>query len=328
MEKYISKCLESLIIPSIDKLDIIVVNDGSKDKSSEIAHSYSDKYPDSIRVIDKENGNYGSCINAALPTIKGKYVKILDADDTFNTENLEKYIKLLSQYNESLIITNFIRKKENGKLINQQEYSYLIAKDVYRFNEILDFLANPKLTMHAVTFRSNVFKNLNYHQTEGISYTDNEWLFLPFSRVDEIRYINISIYELLRGREGQTMDSKVISKQLDHFEKILWNSINIYENNKNVSNPYVLNYFSKRIRIIAQVIYHNYLFINSEEFNEKLIKTDDKFKKIDIDLYNEILNNMKLSYFNSNISKYWISKGRKVNLPLIRILRNLKKIRN
>ena len=72
MEAYIGKCLDSLLIPEFDQVEVLVVNDGSKDRSSEIAHRYADRYPDSIRVIDKPNGNYCSCINAALPQCTGR----------------------------------------------------------------------------------------------------------------------------------------------------------------------------------------------------------------------------------------------------------------
>lgn len=75
MEAYLPQCLDSLLGPDVpvELLDIIVVNDGSRDRTSEIAHSYANRYPDSIRVIDKANGNYGSCINAALPTARGRW---------------------------------------------------------------------------------------------------------------------------------------------------------------------------------------------------------------------------------------------------------------
>lgn len=93
MEKYIGQCLDSLLIPEFDEVEILVVNDGYKDRSSEIAHSYANRYPDSIRVIDKSNGNYGSCINAALPVATGRYVKILDADDSFDTAEISKFYR-------------------------------------------------------------------------------------------------------------------------------------------------------------------------------------------------------------------------------------------
>ena len=77
MEKYLRRCLDSLIIDEegMKQLEVLVFNDGSKDSSSQIAHEYQDKYPDTYRVIDKNNGNYGSCINIGLKEAKGKYVK-------------------------------------------------------------------------------------------------------------------------------------------------------------------------------------------------------------------------------------------------------------
>lgn len=72
MEALLDQCLTSLVIPDKEKrakLDVIVVIDGATDHSSEIAHGYENRYPESFRVLDKKNGNYGSCINAALPLI-------------------------------------------------------------------------------------------------------------------------------------------------------------------------------------------------------------------------------------------------------------------
>ena len=84
MEKYLNKCLDSLIVENMNLLEVLIINDGSKDNSSNIAHVYENKYPNTFRVIDKENGNYGSCINRGIKEAKGKYIKVLDADDSFN----------------------------------------------------------------------------------------------------------------------------------------------------------------------------------------------------------------------------------------------------
>ena len=86
MEQYLRKCLDSLIVSeeNMQRLEVLVVNDGSKDSSSAIGHEYEAKYPQTFRVIDKENGNYGSCVNRGLKEATGKYVKVLDADDYFD----------------------------------------------------------------------------------------------------------------------------------------------------------------------------------------------------------------------------------------------------
>lgn len=96
MEGYLSKCLNSLLVPNINDLEIIIVNDGSKDNTLTIAREYQMRFPDSIKVIDKENGNYGSCINRGLLEATGKYVKILDADDYFNSDELTHFIRILA----------------------------------------------------------------------------------------------------------------------------------------------------------------------------------------------------------------------------------------
>lgn len=91
MEAYIGKCLDSLLIPEFDQVEVLVVNDGSKDRSSEIAHSYAERYPDSIRVIDKPNGNYGSCINAAL----------LNAQDAMSRYSMQMIRSILMHFPNS-----------------------------------------------------------------------------------------------------------------------------------------------------------------------------------------------------------------------------------
>ncbi|MDQ9822343.1 glycosyltransferase family A protein, partial [Acinetobacter sp. 163] len=75
--------------------EILVINDGSVDRSLEIAEVYHAKYPDSVRVVDKKNGNYGSCINRGLQEATGRYIKVLDADDSFDSSGLEQIVSFL-----------------------------------------------------------------------------------------------------------------------------------------------------------------------------------------------------------------------------------------
>ena len=98
MEAYLPKCLGSLIIDEqelLQKLDVIVVNDGSKDRTSEIAHEFETKYPGVFRVVDKTNGHYGSCINAGLAVATGTFIKVLDADDYYLTDIFKDYLAVV-----------------------------------------------------------------------------------------------------------------------------------------------------------------------------------------------------------------------------------------
>ena len=180
MEKYLRRCLDSLIIDEegMKQLEVLVINDGSKDSSSQIAHEYQDKYPDTFRVIDKENGNYGSCINRGLKEATGKYVKVLDADDWFDNKNFSKYVTFLNSVDCDMILTSFNRVDSDGNLIKTTTWE---VNDNKEFN--VDILPLVNIEMHAITYRTEILISMNYSQTEGISYTDTEWSIIPLQQV-------------------------------------------------------------------------------------------------------------------------------------------------
>ena len=113
----LSRCLDSLVNTSVaDFLDIIVVNDGSKDETLALARSYEQRYPDIIRVIDKENGGHGSTINASIPEAMGKYYKIVDSDDWVDKEGLERLVHALMETEADLVLNPFhIIDAQTGK---------------------------------------------------------------------------------------------------------------------------------------------------------------------------------------------------------------------
>ena len=185
MEKYLNKCLDSLLIKTgLEYLEVIVVNDGSSDSSLSIAQAYQQKYPDVFVIIDKTNGNYGSCINAGLPVAKGKYIKILDADDSFSTPILEELIKNINGIDVDLLLTDYVTIDEGGQTLSQSSYQYpeLQIFDFPRF--FTDRKASvPYIHMHNVAYKRENIIHIKYKQTEGISYTDVEWTFIPMKTI-------------------------------------------------------------------------------------------------------------------------------------------------
>ena len=92
-EKYLNKCVDSLLKGGED-VEIIIVNDGSKDNTIKIAREYEEKYPSIIKVVDKENGGHGSGINSGLEVATGLYFKCVDSDDWVDEDALKKLKKL------------------------------------------------------------------------------------------------------------------------------------------------------------------------------------------------------------------------------------------
>ena len=301
MEAYIGKCLDSLLIPEFDAVEVLVVNDGSRDRSSEIAHTYADRYPTSIRVIDKPNGNYGSCINAALPLATGRYVKVLDADDTFDTTAFSRFVRLISTVNADLLITDMVMVDECQHLINTSYRSHgkLIDGQIYSFSQISSQIES--LSMHSIAYKTDNFNRIQYKQTEGVSYTDNEWIFLPMSVCDTVIYFNIGdMYHYLVGRSGQTMDPNVyLTKSSDIFTVNL-NILKVYESAKGSNKILNIQYLRNRTKAHLYRSYCRSIKLKSSKYSEELRHFDDTIKNISPEIYKaleEIPLNNHTSYF-------------------------------
>lgn len=296
MEKYIGKCLDSLLIPEFDQVEVLVINDGSKDRSYEIAHEYADRYPKSIHVVDKNNGNYGSCINTALPLCTGRYVKVLDADDTFDNEVFSKFVQALKNIDEDLILSSAVKINENGevlKILDVKERT--IVNDSLKItleDAIKEGLWVPTLVMHNYTYKREVFKKVNYTQTEGISFTDNEWICYPMGGVKNICIINIPpMYRYLFGRIGQTVDSSQTQKNIPSYLKIVDRMLNEYDK---IKNDRIYSF------IIEKSIIGTMLTLFSHILSNPSTKYLGEFKKIDL----RILRNLPNVYHSLNNTKY------------------------
>ncbi len=322
MERYLDKCLSSLIIPSIESLDVIIVNDGSKDSTSEIAHGYSKRFPTVFHVIDKTNGNYGSCINVGIKEAKGKYIKVLDADDYFNPDDLEKYLQKISDIDVDLIITNYNIVNEDGQVTKKWNFSEVKPNSIYDIANIESNICDELFQMHAVTYRTENIRALNYRQIEGISYTDQQWMFLPMSMVQKVFYNDVFLYQYLVGREGQTVSSdayvrnfralQIISKQMiDDYHKIVINN----------------SYFKYRIRRQLETLYYILLIRKKEEeSNSALIEIDNQVKEQIPDLFEE-LNNIKLFGSPLKYIRYWRFNNRVNGLKLFKLVNKFIEIR-
>ena len=195
MEKYLNKCLDSLIVENMNLLEVLILNDGSKDNSSNIAHVYENKYPNTFRVIDKENGNYGSCINRGIKEAKGKYIKVLDADDSFNSKNLHLFLENIKNIDVDLILSDYVIVNESDEETRLGTYA-LPTNKIMKFEESISKIAN-NMQMHSVTYlRENILK-IEYQQTEGISYTDQEWIFIPAITAYKVYIIRFHYIDIL-----------------------------------------------------------------------------------------------------------------------------------
>jgi len=223
MEKYLRKCLDSLIIEDKEQfgqLEVLVINDGSKDSSSAIAHEYQDGYPNVFRVIDKENGNYGSCVNCGLKEATGKFFRLLDADDWFDNDQLKQFIQMLRDVSSDIVITGYT-KVEKGK--SNHIHSHLVEyNSVYEVDncDAAKLKLKELLVMHAMTYRTSLIRDIGLKLQTEISYTDIEYCYFPMSKAQTIVFLDLNLYQYSIGREGQTMQRENIIRDIDHLNKV------------------------------------------------------------------------------------------------------------
>ena len=108
VEKYLSKALESFLAGDVlDKIEVLIVNDGSKDSTATVANEYVEKYPETYRLINKQNGGHGSAINTGAEAANGKFLKVIDADDWVITDNLKELIEKLEVCESDVFLTPY-----------------------------------------------------------------------------------------------------------------------------------------------------------------------------------------------------------------------------
>jgi glycosyltransferase involved in cell wall biosynthesis len=262
MAQLLPRCLDSLLESGAgESFEAIVVNDGSKDDTLQVALRYRDANPGCIRVIDKPNGNYGSTINAALPQARGKYVKILDADDWFDPAALAKFVKELSGTDADMVVTHFTQIHPRGvkelakyNLYGKEPYEY---GKTYPLDQVLSDGYIRFFLMHSLAYKTQLLVRNGYRQTEGCSYTDLEWDVYPLFYARDIVFFDTNLYQYNLDREGQTMDPKVLARSLDQLGKVTENILGFYENypREELSperKAFLDQFFRNRIRLMAK----------------------------------------------------------------------------
>lgn len=228
IERFMDETLKSFIIPEIaDKIEVVIVNDGSKDNTSIKAHSYAKQYPDLFVVIDKPNGGYGSTINASSRAARGKYFKTIDGDDWVDQNGIVKLVKYLSTCDDDIVITNFQRvhdltRKTTPTVFSCSKYETSLVFD----SEYSDQL----LFMQAISIKTEILKRLELSITEHCFYTDIEYILTPVPQINTISFLNTFVYMYRIAVNEQSMSVEGKRKHIDEQLLVLKKMTMYYKN--------------------------------------------------------------------------------------------------
>ncbi len=218
-QDYLKVAVDSLLIGKSD-VEIIIVNDGSKDQTLVIANAYQKNYPDIIKVIDKENGGHGSTINAGLKIATGQYFKVIDSDDWVDQTSLIKLIEKIKEMNllnqePDLYITNFVYEHVADNTQYERDYSPNFPQNIlFNWEQTKDkFRYSKTLLMHGLVYKTSILRKSKLILPEHTFYVDNIVSNLPLPFVKTIYYMKLPLYRYFIGRADQSVSLKNITSR-------------------------------------------------------------------------------------------------------------------
>ncbi len=279
-EKYIKRCLDSIVVNSIkDKLEVLIVSDGSKDGSIDIAKEYEKKYPETVKIIEKENGGHGSTINKGLEIATGKYFRVLDSDDWFDTDNFIKFINLLGDINSDLVVTDYSKEHVYDGKSEHLVYKKLTSGMEYDFDNFdIDILDGEYFVMATSTYKTDILRKSGLKLLEKTFYVDMQYNVVPIVFVKKFTYLNLDVYRYFIGRPDQSINtSSFVKNHLNHDKVVKW-LIDFYiDNEKKLSNNKT-KYIKMILKYLIFTHYSIYcIYFDDKKSGYKLAKEFDKY---------------------------------------------------
>lgn len=211
VENYLRECLTSLCEQTLDDFEVLVVNDGSTDRSQEIIDEFVTAYPNLFTSLQKQNGGLGDARNYALPYVKGEYVTFLDSDDYVKKEAYQELYDLASEKQYDILMYDFEWFWEDGK----REHRSSLMGGIPEFNAHTFILANPAACNKL--FRSSLFSDHNIRFPVGLWYEDLACIPSLVQYGPNVGYLPKPYYQY-RQRNASIMNSAYSSRLLEIIE--------------------------------------------------------------------------------------------------------------
>lgn len=281
VEKYIDQTLKSICCEKImPYIEVFVIDDGGKDRTIDIARQYAEKYPDSIFPIHKENGGWGSTVNYSIQNASGKYFKLLDGDDYFNTDGLIELINVLKDIDADIIFTPYTRFDDaTGRVIAHFSVgnNMILEKkiDMMSVSDEIDF------AMHSSTFKTSLLQDNKVNILEHCFYTDNEYRTKAVAYAQSALFLNTDVYQYRVGREGQSVDLSGLKKHYKDSRRVVEEMISFCKKvNDLPTYNKVLNYTHNAISFCYEALIRLGYKTELKEYDEYLKQQGNEFYKI------------------------------------------------
>ena len=292
MESYLDRCVNSLLSASdISDLEVLIVDDGSKDGTLEYARKLERTNPGAVRAIHQENKGHGGAVNTGIAAATGMYVKVVDADDWVDPQAIDTVLATLRAQHDTdepidMLVTNYVYDKvakRHKTVVNFRRV--MEAGRVLGWDDLGKFGLAQYIIMHALTFRTQVVRDSGLKLPEHTFYVDNLFVFEPLPYVKKMYYMDVNFYRYYIGRADQSVNEKVMIGRIDQqlkVNKIMVDYVTAKKQflatHKKLRN-YMLNYLDIITTVSSIMLICSGTDENLEKKNElwKYIKQKDPF---------------------------------------------------
>ncbi len=234
-EDYLRQSLDSLL-GFDDDLDVIIVNDGSTDRTLEIARDYETRFPNLFRVVDKENGGHGSGVNKGIELAEGQYFYVLDSDDWVDRPALESVLDVIRKMEKEgdpvdLLLVDTVYEyaaDDSQKLMTFQKSVPTNQRISWR--DMKKLAIDQYFTLHCMIYRTDVLRQSGVRCPEHCFYVDNVIAYVPLPLVRSIYYLPVPLYRYFIGRDDQSVNTEVLIRRIDQHilvTKLLADSVDL-----------------------------------------------------------------------------------------------------
>lgn len=289
-QDYMENCIKSLL-PGGDDVEILVIDDGSKDSTADIADAYEKKYPGIVRAIHQENGGHGEAVNAGIRNATGLYFKVVDSDDWVDADAYQKILDKLrelagGQKTLDMLISNYVYEKVGAKRKKVMHYPSLPKDRIFTWNEA-KLHKGQYILMHSVIYRTKLLHECGLVLPKHTFYVDNIYVYKPLPNVKTMYYMDVDFYRYYIGREDQSVNEKVMIGRIDQqikVNKIMVDEFDLWK----IANPRLRHYMFNYLEIITVI--STVMLIRSGT-EENLLKKRELWKYIkdkDIRLFHHL----------------------------------------
>ena len=241
-----------------DRVEIIIVDDGSSDNTLQIAKKYEEKFPNIVRVIHQENGGHGEAVNTGIKNATGLYFKEMVAKDA----------------GLDMLVSNFMYDKQGARHKKIMRYRSAMTPGKMLGWEDIHFGRTQYLLMHSVIYRTKILRECGMELPKHTFYVDNIYVFQPLPYVKNIYYLDVCLYKYFIGRDDQSVHESVMIKRLDQQYRVTKLMLEIYNSSpkdqKN-ANDAMIHYFDMMMCVSS--------ILSIREGSEERLKDKEKLWK-------------------------------------------------